>query len=375
MIALPVNPFRTALRTSGLLAALSAAVLGLTAAAAPTRPTPPTPSADTTGDPALAERLRVATADVAGQGFAVAAGDASTSASAAIGTAAPGRALTAGTPQEIGSVTKGLTGLLLADAVERGEVAPTTTLGDIYPWLSGPLATTTLEELATHTSGLPRLSTRAALAAPLTAVTYGNPYRWDTPENLPRDAAWTPLRGPRGQFAYSNLGYALLGNALAQRLGRPYPQLLHDRVLQPLGLDATQAAPAQLPVDRARELGPDGRPSAPWRSRGSTPAGVGVYSTADDLGRLAAAVARGEVPGARALQPVVQTPGAGIGWGWLSAELVGRQVVGVNGATTGVRTSVWAVPSTGQWVAVTSPSGSTSEADTQTVAFRLLGLA
>ncbi|MEZ0492291.1 serine hydrolase domain-containing protein [Kineococcus sp. TBRC 1896] len=369
---MPADPFRSALRTSGLLAVLTAAVLALTGAAAPA---PPAPSADTTGDPVLAARLRAATADLAGQGFAVAAGDATGGTSAAIGTAAPGRALTAATPQEIGSVTKGLTGLLLADAVERGEVAPTTTLGDVHPWLSGPLASTTLEELATHTSGLPRLSTRAALAAPITALTYGNPYRWDTPENLLRDAAWTPLRGPRGEFAYSNLGYALLGNALAQRLGQPYPQLLRERVLDPLGTTATEAAPDPLPAGRARELGPDGRPSTPWRSSGSTPAGTGVYSTAEDLGELAAAVARGDVPGARALDAVVQTPGAGVGWGWLSAELAGRTVVGVNGATTGVRTSVWAVPATGRWVAVTSPSGGTGEADTQTVAFRLLGLA
>ncbi|MEW1956214.1 serine hydrolase domain-containing protein [Kineococcus sp. NPDC059986] len=366
------NPFRSVLRTSGLLAAATAAVVALTASASPA---PPRPSPDSTGNAVLAERLRVATADLAGQGFAVAAGNATVSASAAIGTAAPGRALTAGTPQEIGSVTKGLTGLLFADAVARGEVTPTTTLGDVYPRLTGPLAATTLEELATHTSGLPRLSTRAALAAPLTGLTYGNPYRWDTPQNLLRDAAWTPLRGPRGQYLYSNLGYALLGNALATRLGRPYPELLRERVLQPLGMDVTQAAPAQLPPDRARELGPDGRPSTPWRSSGSTPAGVGVYSTADDLGRLAQAVARGDLPGARALDPVVQTPGAGVGWGWLSADLGGRSVVGVNGATTGVRTSVWAVPSTGEWVAVTSPSGSADEADTQTVAFRLLGLA
>ncbi|MEZ0166304.1 serine hydrolase domain-containing protein [Kineococcus sp. LSe6-4] len=375
---MPVNPFRSALRRSGALAAAAVAVLALTAAAAPAAPAlpmPPTPSADTTGDPALAARLRAATADLAGQGFAVAAGEATAGASAAIGTAAPGRALTAATPQEIGSVTKGLTGLLLADAVERGEVEPTTTLGDVHPWLTGHLAATTLEELATHTSGLPRLSTRAALAAPITAITYGNPYRWDTPENLLRDAAWTPLRGPRGEHAYSNLGYALLGNALAQRLGRPYPQLLHERVLQPLGMDATRAAPDPLPAGRARELGPDGRPSTPWRSSGSTPAGVGVYSTAEDLGRLARAAASGELPGARALEPVLDTPGARVGWGWLSADVGGRTVVGVNGATTGVRTSVWAVPGTGQWVAVTSPSGSTGEADTQTVAFRLLGLA
>ncbi|ABS02746.1 beta-lactamase [Kineococcus radiotolerans SRS30216 = ATCC BAA-149] len=357
-----------------LLVALAAALVLSLGAFAPAAP--PTPSADSTGDPALAQRLRAAVGDLAGQGFAVAAGDASTSARAAIGTAAPGRPLTAATPQEIGSVTKAMTGLLLADAVERGEVSPGTTLAEVHPDRDLPpeLAATTLAELATHTSGLPRLSTRAQLRNLVTASTYGNPYAWDTPDSLLTDAAWTPLRTPRGEYAYSNLGFALLGQALAVRAGVPYPQLLAERVLVPLGMTRTAAVPGELPADRAVELGPDGRPTTPWLSAGSAPAGTGVYSTAGDLGRLAAAAASGRLPGARALEPVVDADGARAGWGWLVADLDGRTVLGYNGATYGVQSSVWAEPATGRWVAVTSPSGSAAP-DTQAVALRLLGFA
>ncbi|WP_432543206.1 serine hydrolase domain-containing protein [Kineococcus sp. SYSU DK002] len=360
---------RPLIRKLGLVGVSAALVAGLSAAALQ----PPRPSAVSTGDPALAERLRTATADLFGQGFAAAVGDGTGSTSAAVGTADVDRPLEAGTPQEIGSITKSLTGLLLADMVARGEVTPATTLGEVYPDLRGVLATTTLDELATHTSGLPRLSARATVAGLVSSFTLGNPYRFDTPENLLRDAAWTPFRTERGRHAYSNLGYALLGNALAERAGRPYPELLAERVLVPLGLTATVAAPPAPPAGAARQLGPDGRVATPWLSAGSTPAGTGVWSTADDLGRLARAAATGGLDPA-ALRPRVPDGDAGVGWGWFTVDLGGRTFVGNNGATSGVQASVWAEPATGAWVVVTSPSGSAA-LDTQTVAFRLLGLA
>ncbi len=357
-----------------LLVALAAAlVAGLSAF---TPPGPPRPTADATGDAVLADRLRAATTDVVGRGFAVAAGNGTTSASAAIGTADAGRPLTATTPQEIGSVTKSMTGLLFADAVERGEVAPETTLAEVYPdaGLAPELAVTTLAELATQTSGLPRLSTRAHVASLWTGLTYGNPYAWDTPGSLLSDAGSTLLRTPRGEYAYSNLGYALLGNALAARAGTSYPQLLAERVLVPLGLTATVAGPAAPPAGSARELAPDGRATSPWLSAGSTPAGTGVWSTAEDLGRLARAAATGQLPGTRALEPAVETGGAWAGWGWLVAQVGGRTVVGFNGATYGAQSSIWAEPATGDWVAVTAPTGAGTGPGTQDVAFRLLGL-
>src|SRR5690554_5496180 len=62
-----------------------------------------------------------------------------------------------GADAEIGSVSKGLTGLLYRDAVERGEVTPETTLGDALDRPEGSYASVTLGALATHTSGMPPL--------------------------------------------------------------------------------------------------------------------------------------------------------------------------------------------------------------------------
>lgn len=59
---------------------------------------------------------------------------------------------------EIGSVTKGLVGMLLAEAISRREASLDTTLGDLLTETTGSqVGAVTLRELATHTSGLPRL--------------------------------------------------------------------------------------------------------------------------------------------------------------------------------------------------------------------------
>jgi CubicO group peptidase (beta-lactamase class C family) len=59
---------------------------------------------------------------------------------------------------EIGSITKGLTGMLLADAIDRGDATLRSTVVDLVAEVAGtPLADVSLLELATHTSGLPRM--------------------------------------------------------------------------------------------------------------------------------------------------------------------------------------------------------------------------
>lgn len=57
---------------------------------------------------------------------------------------------------EIGSVTKGMNGILLADAVARREVRLDQPVGDLLPLGDSPIGKVTLEELATQHSGLPR---------------------------------------------------------------------------------------------------------------------------------------------------------------------------------------------------------------------------
>ncbi len=77
-----------------------------------------------------------------------------------VGRTGPGGASPGGaTSFQIGSVTKVFTSLLLADAVQRGDVALDQRLDSIFPGTAThpdgrPI---TLVDLATHTSGLPRL--------------------------------------------------------------------------------------------------------------------------------------------------------------------------------------------------------------------------
>jgi CubicO group peptidase (beta-lactamase class C family) len=59
---------------------------------------------------------------------------------------------------EIGSITKAMTGMLLAIALEKNELLLDSTVGDLQPALRNTeVASATMRELCTHSSGLPRL--------------------------------------------------------------------------------------------------------------------------------------------------------------------------------------------------------------------------
>ena len=163
---------------------------------------------------------------------------------------------------ELGSITKAATGLLLADAVVRGEVELDTTLDTYLPG-ARPLR---LGDLASHTSGLPRLP--LALLRRVGFLNTTDPYAGTTIQELVDDLARVRIRSRRRR--YSNLGAALLGQALAARAGAPYEQLVEERVLRPLGVEEVWArdAPAVAqPHDRR------GRPVPPWAFGAYAPAG------------------------------------------------------------------------------------------------------
>ncbi|XVV00412.1 hypothetical protein ACQPW3_23565 [Actinosynnema sp. CA-248983] len=62
---------------------------------------------------------------------------------------------------EIGSISKGVTGLLYADALDRREIDPSTTLGDLLPLGDAPAAGVTLSSAAS-----PKPSSTAPPPAP-----------------------------------------------------------------------------------------------------------------------------------------------------------------------------------------------------------------
>ena len=245
---------------------------------------------------------------------------------------------------ELGSITKAATGLLLADAVVRGEVALDTPLGSCLPG-ARPLA---LGDLATHTAGLPRLP--LAFVRRRRAWDLTDPYAGTTVEELLADLARVRVRGRR--MRYSNFGAALLGQALAARAAAPYEALVEERVLRPLGVEAVWArgAPVARPHDRR------GRPVRAWELGAYAPAGC-LRGTARGVLALSAACLDPPVP-MRAAVALALTPSAGrgpirAGLGWLRSPLArGAEVWWHNGGTHGSRSYTGFVPATGAAVAV-----------------------
>lgn len=111
---------------------------------------------------------------------------------------------------EIGSISKGVTGLLYVDALTRGEITPDTTVGEILPLAGSAAATVTLAALSTHTSGLPRLAkTSDRWRRGVALWRHGtNPYG-DTLETVLEQARTVPVGEARPR--YSNLGYMTPG--------------------------------------------------------------------------------------------------------------------------------------------------------------------
>ncbi|MCA6117173.1 beta-lactamase family protein [Bradyrhizobium sp. WSM 1738] len=157
----------------------------------------------------------------------------------AYGRSGTDRPLDADTVFEIGSITKVFTALLFADMVLRGEVAAEDPAAKFLPasvkmpdFEGAPI---TLMDLATYTSGLPRMPSNFA------PRDWGNPYIDYTAERL-YDYLSNHKLGfkPGTRYEYANLGFGLLGHILALRAGKSYEELVVSRICAPLSMDDTR---------------------------------------------------------------------------------------------------------------------------------------
>lgn len=209
------------------------------------------------------------------------------------GKLANGKAPDADTIFQIGSVTKTFTATLLAEAVERGAVTLDTPVGDLLPGFRIPSRDgkeITLGELAMQISGLPRLPDNMHPANPK------DPYADYDAAKLEKFLSTYKLpREPGAKYEYSNLGFGLLGYALAQRAGTSYAGLLQTSIFQPLGMASTSAT-FEEPLGPRWAAGRDagGQPAQPWRLDALAGAGAINSTGADMLSYLQANMGRGK---------------------------------------------------------------------------------
>lgn len=259
------------------------------------------------------------------------------------GTAGPGRApLDEHTIFEIGSISKTFTGLLLAEAVTRGEarldqpVAELLPKGTTVPARNGHEIA--LVDLSTHRSGLPRLPGNLSPANP------DDPYAdYDAKKLYSFLASYQLPRAPRDSAEYSNLGAGLLGYALTLRAGAPsWGALVESRVTKPLGMRETFVdVPAKLHarVSAGHDARMDSVPA--WHLDALAGAGA-LRSTASDMLTYLAAESdtlHGPLAGAIAIgrEPHAAFGRDSIGLAWIVHRLGDHRIWWHNGGTGGFR--------------------------------------
>ena len=151
------------------------------------------------------------------------------------------------------------------------------------------------DPLERHLPGTPLGDrTIAALLGHLGGVTSEAPGDWweRTPGTTLGGLGLTPSSAVLAvgrRFHYSNLGFALLGEAVSRTRGRPWADVVTDEVLRPLGMTRTTTRP-EAPAATGFAVHPwaDVVQHEPEHDAGvMAPAGQ-LWSTANDLARLGA---------------------------------------------------------------------------------------
>jgi CubicO group peptidase (beta-lactamase class C family) len=217
-----------------------------------------------------------------------------------IGTGAPA---TSATLYSIGSLAKVFTAFMICQLVAEGLLHLDDPLVFYVPdfRLAGSddaCAPITIRQLLCHTAAVPDLF---------------QPFQ-NGQALLNTLAALRPLAAPGEIFSYSNSGYALLGLVLSERTGLPWEANFIARLLDPLRLVNTFAAPPhELPTEVAIDCVVDPDTGVlvtgemwPRVGQGMAAAGSTLHSTAEDAAWLIAACSTGRNPfdpGAPALLP------------------------------------------------------------------------
>jgi CubicO group peptidase (beta-lactamase class C family) len=253
---------------------------------------------------------------------------------------------TAETMFEIGSISKVFTALVLADMVEKGEVAFDDPIQKYLPEsVKVPMRNNraiTLADLTTHTSGLPRIPSNLGDPTNLT-----NPYaKYGSTELYAFLSGYTLTRTPGDTWDYSNLGVGLLGHVLSRRAGMSYEEMVRTRVFEPLGMkNTTITLSAAQRVRMATAHDENLKPVPAWDFDALAGAGA-IRSTASDMLTFGAAAMGGATPLKAAFARILtlrrpgQAPQIEQLAGWLALKPLGAEILMHDGGTHGFRSSL-----------------------------------
>jgi len=185
---------------------------------------------------------------------------------------------------EIGSVTKTFNSLILAQEVVAGRMKLNDPINlylpDSIPALNFQGKPITLQDLANHTSGFPRLPANIFNAR----VDPKDPYKHYLPDSLYSFLRhYHPSVVPGTVFSYSNFGAGVLGTILERKSGSSFESLIVNRICKPLGMDHTSVTLNDAAQKNfAQGYNETGEMTAPWDLASLKGSGA-IRSTLNDM--------------------------------------------------------------------------------------------
>jgi len=256
------------------------------------------------------------------------------------------RRVTGTTCYRIASISKVFTATAVMQLVERGAVRLDERAQHYLPWFrarrDASLDPITVRQLLSHTAGVERDGTDHWASD-----------RFPTLEDLKARASdGMAVFAPLECWKYSNLGYAVLGQAVAAASRQPYEDYVRSAIIEPLqlthtGFALTRNVLASLAVGYGRDRAGRGRQPVPNPDTKALRAAAGLVSNAGDLCAFMSA----QLPGSGRLlsdlsKREMQRPYSsrnddgqyGLGYNIWSVD--GRAVVGHGGGFQGFKTAI-----------------------------------
>lgn len=232
--------------------------------------------------------------------------------------------LTGDSKYRIASITKTYTATMIFQLVEEGKLKLADRLDQFFPQIPNA-GKITIAHILSHRSGIPDFNVEAGWR--LQSRTHE--------EVVTAIANGKPLFEPDTRHAYSNTGYVLLGYILEKVEGKPYQEILRQRITAKIGLRNTYLGTGNTHTDNNESL--SYRYLGAWKEAPeidlSIPAGAGaIISTPSDMCTFIQALFDGKLISKSSLDQMT-TLRDGEGMGMESFSFAGHTLYGHTGGS------------------------------------------
>jgi CubicO group peptidase (beta-lactamase class C family) len=191
-----------------------------------------------------------------------------------------------------GSISKSFTAFLMMQLVQEGTIELNEPIEKYLPEIRGlngysDSTKITFIQLASHTAGLTREPNLENAAS-------GPIKEWENKvlQSIPKTSFQSK---PREQFSYSNIGFGILGLAIARAANKSFIELVEERIFNPLNMtNSFFIVPESRMANLAKGMNPSSHGSInpdselEHKGRGYKVPNGGIYSTPNDLTKFMA---------------------------------------------------------------------------------------